>query len=155
MSDKLGIKQEMAAFDKKDRKYYTELTDEERKKFSTYLMIRWGSSVQSTSEIESYYLMSCNEKLNKHFFTISKLPALQWLCASAVSPGIGPKYHKWIGLKKVGAGSNKIQKFIESNYPHLNSDEVAIMEKINDSRDFKDLARQLGFDDKRIKDELG
>ena len=42
MSDKLSIGNEMRQFDLKNRKFYDELTEEERKKFSPYLMIRWG-----------------------------------------------------------------------------------------------------------------
>ena len=70
MSDKLNIASEMRAFDSKDRKFYSDLTDEERKKFSNYLMIRWGSSVQGSTELQQYYLLSCNENLNKHFFEL-------------------------------------------------------------------------------------
>ena len=56
MSDKLNIANEMRAFDSKDRNFYKDLTDEERKKFSNYLMIRWGSSVQGSAELQQYYL---------------------------------------------------------------------------------------------------
>ena len=57
MSDKLNIANEMRAFDIKDRDFYKNLTEEERKKFSNYLMIRCGSSVQGSSELQQYYLM--------------------------------------------------------------------------------------------------
>jgi hypothetical protein len=53
-SDKLNIKNEMAAFDTKDRNFYKSLTPEERKKFGLYLMIRWGASVQGQPELEEY-----------------------------------------------------------------------------------------------------
>ena len=49
MSDKLSIGNEMRQFDLKNRKFYDELTEEERKKFSPYLMIRWGSAVDRKS----------------------------------------------------------------------------------------------------------
>ena len=49
--DKLNITNEMNCFDRKDRDFYNSLTEEERKKFSNYLMIRWGSSVQGLSLI--------------------------------------------------------------------------------------------------------
>jgi hypothetical protein len=39
-TDPLYIGNEMAAFDRKDRAYYDKFTDEERKKFSTYLMCK-------------------------------------------------------------------------------------------------------------------
>ena len=38
--DKLSIANEMTQFDRKNREFYNELTDEERRKFSNYLMIR-------------------------------------------------------------------------------------------------------------------
>jgi hypothetical protein len=46
----------MACFDRKDRDFYNSLTDEERKKFSNYLMIRWGSSVQGSRELQEFYV---------------------------------------------------------------------------------------------------
>ena len=76
--DKLTIGNEMRCFDQKDRDFYNSLTDEERKKFSNYLMIRWGSSVQGSKDLQEFYLISCNERLNKHFFAISKHPKLHW-----------------------------------------------------------------------------
>ena len=98
--DKLNINNEMAQLDRKNRDFYDELTLEERKKFSTYLMLRWSSSVIGNGLIQSYYVMSCNENLNKHFFDLSKHPKLQWLCATAVSPGNGTYKHQWIAPKK-------------------------------------------------------
>jgi hypothetical protein len=58
MSDPLNIKNEMARFDQKDRAFYDSLTEEERKKFAPFLMIRWGSSVGGNADLQSYYLMS-------------------------------------------------------------------------------------------------
>ena len=65
--DKLSIQNEMSEFDRKNRDFYDELTDEERKKFSNYLMIRWGSSVQGGRELQEFYVIATNERLNKHF----------------------------------------------------------------------------------------
>ena len=42
--DKLTIANEMKEFDLKNRNFYLDLTDEEKKKFSNFLMIRWGSA---------------------------------------------------------------------------------------------------------------
>jgi hypothetical protein len=48
--DKLSIHNEMAVFDRKERDFYDNLTPEERKKFSNFLMIRWGSCIQGSGE---------------------------------------------------------------------------------------------------------
>ena len=154
MSDKLNIANEMRAFDSKDRMFYRELTDEERKKFSNFLMIRWGSSVQGSAELQQYYLLSCNENLNKHFFDLARYPELQWLAATTVSPGMGTFRHDWIKQKKREGSSNKAVKFLRQIYPEYNDDELDLLAQINDTADLKKLAREHGWDDKRIKSEL-
>ncbi len=154
MSDKLNIANEMRAFDSKDRMFYRELTDEERKKFSNFLMIRWGSSVNGSAELQQYYLLSCNENLNKHFFELSRHPELQWLSATTVSPGMGNFRHNWIKQKKKESSGNKTVKFLKNFYPDYSDDELELLGKINTKEDLKQLAREHGWDDKRIKSEL-
>ena len=154
MTDKLNIANEMRAFDNKDRNFYRNLTDEERKKFSNYLMIRWGSSVQGSPELQQYYLLSCNKNLNKHFFDLAKYPELQWLSATTVSPGMGTFRHDWIKQKKRDGSNNKTIKFLRQFYPELKEDELELLAKINTTEDLKQLAREHGWDDRRIKSEL-
>ena len=154
--DKLNIKNEMAQFDRKNREFYDSLDDQEKKKFAPFLMIRWGSSVGGNADLQAYYLMSCNERLNKHFFDISasKHKKLQWLLATTVSPGMGNQYHQWITTKKKGAGDNKAVKFLKELRPDLKDDEIKLLAQLNDKDDFKHMARELGWDDKRIKSDL-
>ena len=152
--DKLNIANEMQAFDSKDRNFYKDLTDEERKKFSTYLMIRWGSSVSGSAELQQYYLLSCNENLNKHFFEISRHPELQWLLATTVSPGMGSFRHDWIKQKKREGSNSKAVKFLRQIYPTYSEDELELLAKINDTADLKQLAREHGWDEKQIKSNL-
>lgn len=154
MTDKLNINYEMQQFDRKNRQFYDELTPEERKKFSTYLMLRWGSAVQAQSNIQQYYVMSLNENFNKHFFSLAKHPKLQWLCATTVSPGIGTFKHQWIAPKKREGGDSKSVKFLRELYPHLKDDEIELLRQLNTKDDLKQLAREHGWDDKRIKSEL-
>lgn len=156
MSDPLDIKNEMAQFDRKNRDFYDSLTDEQKKKFSPYLMIRYGSSVTGSSDLQAYYLLSTNEKLNKHFFDVNTTQhkKLQWLLSTTVSPGMGNQFHQWISPKKKEASNNKLSKFLRELYPHLREDEIKLMSEINDKDDIKRMARELGWDDKRIKSDL-
>lgn len=154
MSDKLNIANEMRAFDNKDRDFYKNLTDEERKKFSNYLMIRWGSAVQGSTELQQYYLLSCNENLNKHFFDITQYPELQWLSATTVSPGMGTFRHDWIKQKKREGSNSKAVKFLRQIFPEYKEDELELLATINTTQDLKQLARTHGWDDRRIKSEL-
>ncbi len=153
--DKLSIKNEMAQFDRKNRAFYDSLTDEERKKFSPYLMIRWGSSVIGDPDLQAYYVMSTNERLNKQFFDVNTTQhkKLQWLLATTVSPGMGVKSHQWIAAKKKTT-DNKAIKFLRELYPHLREDELKLMSEINSKEDLKDRARAMGWEEKTIKRDL-
>jgi len=141
---KLDIFNEMAKFDLKDREFYNSLTLEERKEFSNYLMIRWGSSVKGSGMLQEFYLISCNERLNKHFFTISKHPQLQWLCATTVSPDLGKQQHQWISPKKKEAVG--IKKQLKELFPHMRDDEIDVMAVINTEKDVKSYLKDLGID---------
>jgi hypothetical protein len=147
--DKLSIQNEMMFFDRKDRTFYDNLTPEERKKFSNFLMIRWGSSIQGSAELQHYYLQSSNHYVNKHFFAINRHPKLQWLCATAVSPGLGTQRHQWIAPKKKEAGASGIRKQIAELFPHLKDDEVELMSKINTKKEIDAYLKQLGQEVKK------
>jgi hypothetical protein len=153
--DKLAIKNEMAEFDRKNRDFYDSLDEQEKKKFAPFLMIRWGSSVGGNPDLQAYYLMSCNENLNKHFFDISasKHKKFQWLLATTVSPGMGTQYHQWISLKK-RESTSKSAKFFRELYPHMKDDEIRLLSELNDRNDIKQMAKELGWDDRRIKSDL-
>jgi hypothetical protein len=144
--DKLSIGNEMAQFDCKNRAFYDELTDEEKKKFSNFLMIRYGSSVQGNAMDQAVYLLSCNENLNKHFFAINRHPKLQWLCATAVSPGWGTKRHNWIAPKKKEPGAGGIKKQLAELFPNMKLDEIEVMATINDKKDLAEYLKKLGID---------
>lgn len=147
--DKLSIANEMAEFDRKNRKFYDELTPEERRKFSTYLMIRWGSAVQGSRELQEFYLIATNERLNKHFFSLSRHPKLQWLLATTVSPDMGPQRHQWISPKKKEPGANGVRKQLADLFPHLQDDEIELMAKINTKKDIDAYVRSLGQEVKK------
>jgi hypothetical protein len=154
-NSKLYIGNEMAAFDRKDRGYFDSMTPDEQKTFSPFLMIRWGSSIDGPADLERYYITTLNANLNKNFFDIStaKHKKLQWLLATTVSPDMGKQRHQWIAAKKKDA-DNKSLKFLRQMYPDAKESDIRLMEKINTKEDLKELARQHGWDDRRIKAEL-
>ena len=146
MSDKLNISNEMRQLDAKNRDFYDELTPEERKKFSTFLMVRWGSAVDGSQEIQEYYVQSTNHYLNKHFFTMHRHPKLQWLMATAVSPGMGAQRHNWIAPKKKEAGASAIKKQLRELYPHFKDDEIDLMAELTDQKELAKLQQAHGND---------
>ena len=147
--DKLSIANEMAEFDRKNRKFYDELTDEERKKFSNYLMIRWGSAVQGSRDLQEFYVIATNQRLNRHFFAVNRHPRLQWLCATTVSPELGTQRHVWIAPKKREAGATGIRKQLAELYPHLKDDELDVMTRITTAKELADYQRLSAQDTKK------
>lgn len=153
MSDKLSIQNEMRAFDSKQREFYDELTDEERKKFSTYLMMKYGANVEGSRDLQEWYLRAHNERVNQNFFDLGRHPKLQWLTCTTVSPGLGNQRHYWLAAKKKESDSRAV-KFLEQQFPHLSATELELLAEINSREQLRDMARGLGWDEKRIKDEL-
>jgi len=148
MSDKLTIANEMKMFDRKVRSFYDDLTPEEKKKFSNYLMIRWGSAVEGPRDLQEYYVIATNERLNKHFFDVSKHPKLQWLMATSVSPDLGSQRHPWIAPKKKVAGASAKRKALVAMYPHYKDDEIDVMMQIVSDKEIKQYAKDSGDDPK-------
>jgi hypothetical protein len=149
MSDKLNINNEMRQFDLKNRNFYDELTLDERKKFSNYLMIRWGSCVQGSRELQEFYVISTNQRLNKNFFAISKHPKLQWLCATSVSPDMGALRHQWISPKKKDTSTSALSKQLLELFPNLKDDEIKLLASITTKKELDEYVKNLGNEVKK------
>jgi hypothetical protein len=149
--EKLSINNEMRQLDSKNRDFYDELTVEEKKKFSNYLMIRWGSSVDGGRDMQEYYLQSCNHHLNKHFFAINKHPKLQWLCATTISPGpeiLGRNLprHSWISTKKKEGSSSSMRKQLADLFPNMKNNDLDLLAQITTKQELEQYQRDLGID---------
>ena len=142
--DRLNIRNEMVQFDRKNRGFYDELTDEERKKFSNYLMIRWGSSVTGSRELQEFYVIATNERLNKNFFAVNRHPKLQWLMATTVSPGLGTYDHPWIAPKKKDPGANEVKKMLHDLYPTMKASDIDTLCVLVDKKDLREHLREHG-----------
>ena len=142
--DKLSIQNEMACFDLKDRTFYDSLTDDERKKFSNYLMIRWGSAVEGSRELQEFYLIATNEMLNKHFFAINRHPKLQWLCATSVSPGLGKYRHNWIATKKKDVSNSATRKKLADLFPNVKNDDLDVLAAMTTKKELEQYLRDVG-----------
>ena len=145
----------MRQLDLKNRKFYDELTVEERKKFSTFIMLRWASAIQSSNnknfthdDIASYYIQVLNLRANKHFWSLSRHPKLQWLCATTVSPGMGAQRHNWIAPKKKEAGASAKRKQLAQLFPHYKDDEIDVMMKITTQKEIDEYRKASGKDKK-------
>ena len=152
MTEKISINTSMRAFDRKHRRFYDEIPLEERKKFSTYLMMKYGANVEGITELQEYYLRAHNERVNLHFYDLGRHPKLQWLLCTTVSPNMGSQRHFW--LAPAQRRENRSTKFLEKLYPGMNNHEIELLAEINSTAQLKELARKMGWDEDRIKKEL-
>jgi hypothetical protein len=122
---KIDIFEMMENVDKKNRNYYNELSDEQKKAFMPYLATQWISGCSASWQYQEYYLLATNEILNKNLWYNSKYPDLFWLLMTAV--GCGSKVrHSWSPMQKRESQSN-FDQLLEQRYPHLNKDELSII----------------------------
>lgn len=145
----------MAMFDSKQRDFYRSLTDEERKKFSSFLMLKWGSAVQNDNfDVEAYYIRAMNENVNQHFFELNRHAELQWLLLTTVSPDIGRQKHYYPKLESKVTNDPKV-KFLSVLYPTRKVEDLKVMAELNDQGNLRDLARQHGWSEQEIKKYFG
>lgn len=148
----IPLKYVMAAIDKKDRNFYNNLSDEQKKSFSAWMMLRYCSSVQG-KEAANYIYMT-NELLNVNFMETYKHPELQWLLMSAC----GTKkiqFHPYIKPPNSKKKKNKVTEFVNNLYPLMKDDEVELFLNINSTDELKNLAKANGYADKDIADIFG
>lgn len=148
----IALKDVMLAIDKKDRQFYNRLTDEQKKAFSAWMMMRYASSVQGRNA--AHYVFMINELVNKNFSDVSRHPELQWLLLSTAGSG-KMEFHPYIKPPNSKKKKDKIGDFLSSIYPHFKSDEIELLISLNSKDELKQLAQAHGYDDKSIKDIFG
>ena len=139
----IPLKEIMAAIDK---------SDEQKKAFSAWMMMRYCSSVQGRDAAN--YIYMTNELVNYQFSEVSKHPELQWLLLSAC--GIGKiQFHPYLKPPNSRKKKNKIFEFIYNIYPHMKAEDINNMIDINTKEELTEFAVAHGYDDKTIKDIFG
>lgn len=152
MSDKIELKEKLAAVDIGAKTLWDEMNEEQRKslKQEFYILNRYISSAKGQSrEVQEHYLLAVNEFFNKYWFNLQKHPKLMWLLLSMCSHESKKViFHEWIGFKK--KKDNKKTKFLSEVYPHLKDDEIEVLAEITTTAEIKQLAEDIGYSKKEI-----
>jgi len=148
---KLDIKRELGAVDRKDYSFYDNLTDEERKAFSPYVLMRYTANVQGDRDIQEWFLETTNELVNKNHWDLSKNhKGLLWKLFAASGAGV-PAYHPYLAAGKKEK-ANKIEKLLCELYPAKKMDEIKLLASMMDKKDKDELFDMMGFDKKQRKE---
>jgi hypothetical protein len=149
---KLDIKRELRGVDQKDYNFYDNLTDEEKKAFSPYILMRYTASVQMPDrDIQEWYLEMTNEMVNKNHWDLSKEhKALLWKLFAATGTGVNC-YHPYLAAGKKEK-ANKIEKLLAELNPAMKMADIKLMAKMMDKKDREELFDKMGFDKKQRKE---
>ena len=152
---KLPIKDILAAIDMGAKNVWNELNEEERKQVSFWLLNRYISAVQGSTDDQALAVFKTNEYYNKHFNTIgvgkeNGHQELMWqlLCMSGATGNI--EFHKYIGFKKKSESNSKAIKILEEIYPNMKSDEVELLARTSTKKEIKQLAEEHGIENVKL-----
>jgi hypothetical protein len=157
MSEKIELKEKLAAVDMNFRTLWDEMDADQRKalKNEYFILNRYISNVQSSKqEVQEHFVLTVNEYFNKNWNILQKHPKLLWLLLCMCSYDKSTVFfHQWLGNKKK-EGSSKKSKFLEELYPNKKLDEIEIMAKLSTDKELKDLARRHGYDEATIAKKI-
>lgn len=140
---KISLSEMLTALDMRDKLWYSRLSEEQKKEFSPWLVMRYASSVQGPVHMEDHYLTITNQLCNVNFSSLGKEhDELHWLCLQAV--GVGKKQmHPFIRPPKRKT-MNKVFSWLVAKYPSLSDEEIDLMIRLNSVEELRDLAEQSG-----------
>ena len=131
--------------DLKDRDFYDNLDDELKKKFSPFLMLKYGASVYGSSDLEEYYITCTNKRANKNMFDLAGHPKLQWLMLTTISPGIGTQNHRWIkGKPKPKDASAPIKKQLAELFPTMKDGDLDVLASMTTKKELNQYIKDHG-----------
>lgn len=155
MTEKIQLKEKLAAVDLNAKSLWNEMSDDQRKalKSEFFILNRYISNAKTTNrEHQEHFVMTVNEYFNKHWNTLQKHPKLLWqLLCMCSHESRRVFYHEYIGFKKrSSANNNKMRKLLSNIYPNKKEDEVDLLLKFNSKEDIKKLAESHGYTDKQL-----
>lgn len=153
MSEKIPIKEILAAIDLSAKSLWDDIDDDQRKSLKNefWILNRYISNVND-KRYQSHFIEMVNECYNKNYVEISKHPKLQWLLLCLCSYDKKTIFqHNWLGMTKKKK-SNKRFNLLSSIYPTLKQDEIDLLLEINTDDEIRELAREVGWSEKEAKD---
>ena len=146
---KLDLGQTLYAMDTRNKTYYKNLSDDEKKSFAALVLMRFMSSAPDQGGSHEYHLEVVNDIVNRNFWQLSKFPDLQYQLLTICGTG-SKQYHNWLPNSK-RQNASKVRDFFKRVYPDLNDLEFDILIKKYDSDSFHNLLKEYGIQNDEIK----
>lgn len=150
MAAKLDIKRELGAVNNKDYDFYNNLTDEEKKAFAPYILMRYVSNPKN-QDAQEHCIERTNEFVNKHHWLLSKNhKELLWKLYAGTGLGLNLDYQYLAAGKKEKA--DKIEKLLAELNPAMKMSDIKLMASFMSQKDKEELFDKMGFDKKKRKE---
>jgi hypothetical protein len=144
------FKRVLPALDTRQKDFFANLSEEERKGFSPWLVQRYLSSAESTSqEIIEHYLIMTNDIVNINFSDV-KDPEMTWKLMSIVGVGRSMKHPYVAPGKGKKKKQNAFKQWLSDLYPHLDDQELDIWISNLDKESARSMLEQFQVKDKDV-----
>lgn len=144
------FKQVLPALDKRDKDFYKNLDEDQKKGYAALVLMRAMSSLGDQNRQAAYQLLLVNDLVNIGFWELSKHPELQHLRLCVT--GLGSKqYHPWISAKSAVSKTTLVDEFLIELNPGCNETELSILRSQHNAASIKSLARDAGKSDSQVK----
>lgn len=154
MSEKIELKEKIAAVDENVRELWDAMDADQQKSLKSefFILNRYISNAKTSNvETQQHFVLTVNEYFNKHWNTLQRHPKLLWLLLCMCSyDGKTRFFHEWIGNKKKTGSDSKKVKFLSDIYPNKKVDEIELLAKMSTDKELKELAKKHGMDDPTI-----
>ena len=122
------------AIDKKDYKYYSNLTPEQQAKFSPYLLLQWVANSKSNATRQTRLVnFYANKYMLNEVFNGKRHSVLQWLMLCGAGQG-SKQFHQWVPEIK-----QSVRDLIEPAKPKDVSDYFSKVHKGISPQDLKEI----------------
>ena len=150
MSEKIPIKDILAAIDTGSKEIWDELTSDQQKAIPFFLLNRYVSSVSGSADVQKLAILYTNEYFNKHYLLFSKNPKIMWITLCALGKRLHNKikFHPYIGFKTDTLSLDKqkqnYRKKLRELYPSAKSVDIDSYVVIESNENIKQLILDHG-----------
>ena len=152
MSEKIPVKDILAAIDTGSKEIWDELTSDQQKAIPFFLLNRYVSSVSGSADVQKLAILYTNEYFNKHYLLFSKNPKIMWITLCALGKRLHNKikFHPYIGFKTDTLSLDKqkqhYRKKLRELYPSAKSVDIDSYVIIESNENIKQLILDHGME---------
>jgi len=125
----LDLKAMLSAVDRRDKEWYNNLSDDDKKLFAPFIAMRYISNVKGDVFFQEHYLEMTNELVNKHHWTLSKNhKGLLWKLM-AMTGAYENFFHQYIAAPKKQT-KNKFTQFLLDKNPTMKFEDAELLSSV-------------------------